>query len=181
VLDRLAEGDVLAARPAYQHDSRRASVLVRSFYRALNRISDRKPVMMGAGAYGLNEKGHSRVGPFPFLVSDDQYVDTRFDADEKTVVATDPAVVTTPVELKSLLAISRRAHRGSSELLSSEHAHNDRVYSTWWETASSIASTIRGPQSGADAAVYLGIALARRLPYRKTHAWERDESSRLTV
>ena len=90
VLDRLAQGDVLVARPDSCYDSRGASALVRSYYRARDRIPQHKLAMWGAGAYGLNEKGHERFGAFPIVTGDDLYVDTRFDADEKAVVATEP-------------------------------------------------------------------------------------------
>lgn len=179
VLDRLAAGDILVARPEYRHDTHGASALVRSYYRARNRARQHPPVMVGAGAYGLNEAGHARVGVFPAIISDDQYVDTRFDADEKAEVATDPAVVRTPTDVKNLLAISRRAKRGNAELLASEHALNGRVRDTGLATALSVVATIRGPRSAVDAAVYLGMALAGRVPYRSSRAWERDDSSRV--
>ena len=108
VLDRLAQGDVLVARPDSRYDSRGASALVRSYYRARQRIPQHKLAMWGAGAYGLSAKGHQRFGAFPTVTGDDLYVDTRFDAHEKAVVATDPSVVKTPADAKSLLAILRR-------------------------------------------------------------------------
>jgi GT2 family glycosyltransferase len=179
VLDRLAQGDVLVARPDARHDYGRANAFVRSFYRARNRIPQNKLTMIGAGAYGLNEDGHRRFGAFPPISSDDLYVDTRFAADEKTVVATDPVVVTTPADVKNLLAIIRRGHRGAAELVAREHTHNGRVRNTGLETARSVVRTIRGPRSALDAAAYLGVALSARLPYRSSQVWERDESSRL--
>ena len=121
VLDRLAQGDVLVARPRCEYDSRGASALVRSYYRVRNRggFVQHKLVMWGAGAYGLNEKGHERFGSFPAVTGDDLYVDTRFDAHEKAVVATDPSVIRTPADVRSLVAILGR-HRGGAELLASE-------------------------------------------------------------
>lgn len=181
VLDRLAQGDVLAARPDFRYDSGSANAFVRSYYRAENRIRRHKPAIIGAGAYGLNEEGHSRVGAFPAVISDDLYVNTRFDANEMAVVATDPTVVITPADVKSLLAIKRRGYRGAAEVFTGEHALNARVRNARLKTALSVVKTIRGPQSTVDAAVYLGIALARRCPYRSSQVWERDESSRLSV
>ena len=164
VLDRLAQGDVLAARPDSRYDSDGASALVRSYYRARRRIPQHKLAMWGAGAYGLSAKGHQRFGIFPMVTGDDLYVDTQFDADEKAVVATDPSVVKTPADAKSLLAILRRSHRGTAELSADGHGPDARMRNTGLDTAVAVVRTIRGPRSAVDAAVYLGMALAERWP-----------------
>jgi CelD/BcsL family acetyltransferase involved in cellulose biosynthesis/glycosyltransferase involved in cell wall biosynthesis len=178
VLDRLAQGDVLAARPACRYDSDGASALVRSFYRARRRIPQHKLAMWGAGAYGLSAKGHQRIGAFPMVTGDDLYVDTQFDAAEKVVVATEPSVVRTPSDVKSLLAILRRGHRGNAELSARGEESEGRKRNRSLETAVAVVRTIRGPQSAVDAAVYLGIASAKRRSFRKVQVWERDETSR---
>jgi hypothetical protein len=178
VLDRLAQGDVLAARPACRYDTDGASALVRSFYRARTRLPRHKLAMWGAGAYGLSAKGHQRLGVFPMITADDGYVDTRFDADEKAVVATDPAVVTTPADTKSLLAILRRSHRGKTEMSTDGLGPQARTPNTSVDSAVAIVRTIRGPRSAVDAAVYIGMAFAKRWAVRQAQVWERDESSR---
>jgi glycosyltransferase involved in cell wall biosynthesis len=172
VLDRLAQGDVLAARPESRYDFDGASALVRSYYRARQRIPQNKLAMWGAGAYGLSAKGHQRFGAFPMITGDDLYVDAQFDADEKAVVATEPLVVQTPTDVKSLLAILRRSYRGTTELAA------DRQGSTGLDTAAAVVRAIRGPRSTVDAAVYIGMALAKRWTVGQAHVWERDESSR---
>ena len=178
VLDRLGQGDVMVARPDSRYDSDGASALVRSYYRARRRIPQHKLAMWGAGAYGLNEKGHQRFGAFPAVTGDDLYVDTRFDADEKTVVATDPSVVKTPADAKSLLAILRRGYRCGTELSADGHGPHARMRNTSLDTAVAVVRTIRGPRSAIDASVYLGMALAARRHSRNARVWERDESSR---
>jgi hypothetical protein len=167
----------LAARPACRYDTDGASALVRSFYRARTRLPRHKLAMWGAGAYGLSVKGHQRLGVFPMITADDGYVDTRFDADEKAVVATEPAVVTTPADTKSLLAILRRSHRGNAELSARGRNSERPVRSTAPDTAVAVVRTIRGPTSAVDALVFLGMALAKRRGFHKA-AWERDETSR---
>jgi hypothetical protein len=178
VLDRLTQGDVLAARPTCRYDTDGASALVRRFYRARTRLPRHKLAMWGAGAYGLSAKGHQRLGVFPMITADDGYVDTRFEADEKTVVATDPAVVTTPADTKSLLAILRRCHRGKTEMSIERVGSKSSTQDTSLDSAVAIVRTIRGPQSAVDAAVYIVLASAKRWAVRKAHVWERDESSR---
>jgi exopolysaccharide biosynthesis WecB/TagA/CpsF family protein len=178
VLDRLAQGDVLVASPDSRWDLRDASAAVRSYYRAANRIRLHSLTMWRGGVYGLNEEGHARFGAFPAIIGDDLYVDTRFDADEKAVVPTDPSVRKTPADAKSLLAILRRHHRGVAELLAREDGSDSRVRDTSLETAAAVVATIRSPMSALDAAVYMGMAVAARWRYQKSEVWERDESSR---
>ena len=179
VLDRLAEDDVLVARPEYRVDTSGASALVRSYYRARNRIARHKLAMWGAGAYGLNEKGHDRFGAFPTVTGDDLFVDTRFEAHEKAVVATSPSVVKTPADTSSLLAVLGRFHRGGVELFASD-GPDGRIHDTGLHTALAVIGTIRGPRSAVDAAVYLGVALAGRRRARRSQVWARDETSRLS-
>ncbi|SDE15888.1 glycosyltransferase [Rhodococcus tukisamuensis] len=178
VLDRLCQGDALAARPESAYDIDGASALVRCYYRARQRIPQRKLAMWGAGVYGLSEEGHQRFGVFPMITGDDLFVDTQFDADEKAVVATDPVVVTTPADTKSLLAILRRSHRGTAELSAGGHGQAAGMRDTGLDTAVAVVRTIRGPRSAIDTAVYFGMAVAKRWTGRQLQVWERDESSR---
>jgi hypothetical protein len=112
------------------------------------------------------------------VTGDDLYVDTKFDADEKAVVATDPSVVKTPADAKSLLAILRRSHRGTAELSADGHGTELRIRDTGLDTAVAVVRAIRGPRSAVDAAVYLGMAFAKRWTVGEAQVWERDESSR---
>jgi hypothetical protein len=178
ILDRLAHGDVLVARPSSRYDTGGASALVRSYFRAGSRIPRHRSAVYGAGAYGLSEKGHERLGAFPAVTGDDLYVDTLFNTDEKAVVSTDPVVVKTPADAKSLLAILHRSRRGRAELLADRQGLGARARNTSVDTAVAVLRSIRGPRSAADAGVYLGMKMAGRLPHRNPRVWERDESSR---
>ncbi len=112
------------------------------------------------------------------ITGDDFYVDTHFDPDEKAVVATDPAVVKTPADAKSLLAILRRSHRGKVELSADPPGPEVTTPDTGFDSAVAAVRVIRGPRSAVDAAVYIGMALAKRWTVRQAEIWERDESSR---
>jgi hypothetical protein len=176
VLDRLRRGDVLAARPSSTEESDGASALVRSYYRARQKISGQRNVLWGAGAYGLTMQGHERFGVFPDVTGDDMFVDTQFDNHEKTVVDTEPAVHRTPSDTASLLAVLGRHRRGNAELIARNPV---RTHETERATAAAIVRTVCGPRSAADAAVYVGMAVAaRRRAARMAAAWERDETSR---
>lgn len=190
VLDRLEAGDILVARPTSRYDAAGASGMVRSYYRARQRIPQHKTAMWGAGVYGLSEEGHERIGRFPTATGDDFFVDTQFAAGEKAVVPTVPSVVTTPTNITSLLAILTRYRRGNVELLADE-GWREAGRAPWPapEIARAVVGSISGPKSAVDAAVYLGMAVAARCAATVAAArvrsgvlaaarWERDDSSR---
>jgi glycosyltransferase involved in cell wall biosynthesis len=91
ILDRLAQGDVLVARPDSRYDSGGASALARSYYRARRRIPQHNGDV-GYRGVRTQREGSPGFGAFPTVPGDDLYFDTRFDAHEKAVVATDPSV-----------------------------------------------------------------------------------------
>lgn len=176
VLDRLASGDVLAARPAFRYGTDGAGLLVRSYYRTRNRLNAHQNALWWAGVYGLSERGHRRFGRFPDVTGDDRFVDTRFGPHEKTVVATEPSVWVTPKDVAGLLTVLGRHHRGNIELAEQD---SSSAPITAKATASAVLRSVRGPRSALDAAVYIGIALAVRRRARQTRAgWERDDTSR---
>ncbi|MFW0795351.1 glycosyltransferase [Gordonia sp. CPCC 205515] len=176
VLDRLDQGDVLAARPSFRYGLDDADAVVRSYYRARARMPLHRDALWWAGVYGLNKKGHDRFGPFPDVTGDDKFVDSLFSSEEKTVVDTDPSVWTTPTTTAGLLTVLTRHHRGNAELAERNPAIAPK---TGGATASAVVKSVRGARSAVDAAVYLALAtIARYRAARSTSAWERDDSSR---
>ncbi len=175
ILDRLREGDALAARPEVVHDSQRATAPIRSYYRARDRLVHLQAVLFGAGVYGLTEEGHRRFGTFPELINDDLFVDSQFSIEEKARVRARPVVVTTPADSQSLLKIMRRGHLGELELANMKLRHSP---TTGLRTASSVLQTVRTPRDAVDGVVYLAFSLMRRVGHDKGERWARDESSR---
>jgi GT2 family glycosyltransferase len=171
VFRQLRSGTSLAARPASRFDVEGSDVLVRSYYRARGRIRWFQGALWGAGAFGLSEKAHQRIGRFPALTGDDLWVDRQFGSAEKVVVDTNPVIVTVPRDYGSLLTMLRRVYRGKAEIVGTEPASR-----TCWE----LLSTVRGPASAFDAFVYLTISVVARRRMRTTPGltWERDDSSR---
>ncbi|HEY9314834.1 glycosyltransferase family 2 protein [Williamsia sp.] len=174
VLAALRSGSVLAARPSSMFDVSGADALVRSYYRARSRIAWFRTALWGAGAYGLSEAGHHRIGPFPSLTGDDLWVDAQFVADEKCVVETAPAMVVVPRDRNSLLHMMKRVYRGKAEVAEAPSAG---------QTLRAVIDSVRGPQSAWDAGVYVVLTLVarRRARWARTVAWERDDSSRTAI
>lgn len=173
VLDRLREGDVLAARPEAIYDARGASAFVRSYFRARQRLWRRRTVMWGAGVYGMTEDAHMRFGEFPEVTGDDLFVDSQFSVDEKALVQARPVVVTTPANTKSLLKIMRRGHLGEIQLAGVKERQKSGL-----RTATSTLRTVRSPQGAFDGVVYLAFSLMRRIGHDNDVRWGRDDSSR---
>jgi len=176
VFAALGGGALLAARPAFRYDTRDASVWVRAYYRARSRIPGNAEGLWGAGAYALSFSGHERLGSFPAVTGDDYYVDSLFSAREKAVLPTEPVVVRTPRTCGALLAVLRRTYRGNAEL-DAVSGSGSAV-----RTVRELLSSVRGPLSLFDAAVYVAFAGAGRrralFPAGAAVPWERDESSR---
>lgn len=178
VLDHLADDQVLAARPTFRYGTAGASALVRSYYRARTNMPAHRNALWWAGVYGMNRKGHLRIGTFPEVTGDDMFVDSQFDSHEKAVVATDPSVWHTPTTVEGLLKVLGRHHRGNSELVARDP---NRTPKTGLTTALAVLRTVRGPRSAFDAAVYFAIAFtARRRAAGGVAGWERDDTSRIS-
>ncbi|TIC88320.1 glycosyltransferase [Nocardioides sp. GY 10113] len=179
VLSLLTAGPALAARPAFRYEATGATRVVRSFYRARQRLPEISDHLWGAGVYALSKSGHERFDRFPERVGDDLFVDGLFDRKEIEIVATDPVLVRTPRDLKSLMAVLRRTHYGRAEAAKAENGEASRPTG---RTTSGIARQLLTTtfEPAADSAVYAGLVVAARLQLARGRyaAWERDHSSR---
>jgi exopolysaccharide biosynthesis WecB/TagA/CpsF family protein len=171
-LERLtADETVLCARPAFSYNTDGASWPVRAYYRGRNRLPQASESMWGAGTYGLNLKGHNRLGEFPAVTADDCYIDRLYGLGEKVTLECEPVTVRTPRTAKALLSTLKRVYRGNSELRDVPGSHTGR-------TVRELVRSIHGPASAVDAVVYTVFAAAGRLYTRRRFSWERDDSSR---
>ncbi|MBT2567576.1 glycosyltransferase family 2 protein [Arthrobacter sp. ISL-85] len=167
---------VYCARPAFRYDYSGATWPVRAYYRARTRLPQSAASMWGAGVYGVNEKGHNRLGEFPPVTADDCLIDRLYRAHEKAVVPCHPVTVHTPRTARALIATLKRIYRGNGEL---QHLQGSHTVRTVRELAGSVHSLL----SAFDAVVYGVFALLGRRPDGKggasrTATWERDETSR---
>lgn len=187
VLDHLSrDGRVLAARPALTYDTRGASRLVRSYYRARLLIPSLFNRLWGAGVYGLSERGRARFRTWPAVVGDDLFVDSLFTDSEIAVISGDPVVVRVPRTARALLAVLRRGAVAKTQRLQRDEVGGDELVlrqpltSTLWGLVRSI---VAGPTAALDVLVYIGFACLARLDrFRRVGTpWERDDSSRQSL
>lgn len=170
-LEQLSGNRVLCARPAFRYDTEGSSWPVRAYYRARNRLPQSSGAMWGAGVYGLSLQGHARLGKFPPVTGDDCYIDRLYGTSEKAVLECSPVTVRTPRSVRALLATLGRVYRGKAELRGMAGSRTGKTFQE-------VISSIHGPASSIDAAVYISFAILGRFQQSFPGHWARDESSR---
>jgi glycosyltransferase involved in cell wall biosynthesis len=178
VLEVLATGPALAARPPFVYDLTDARASVRAYYRARLRLPANSAALWGAGCYAMSREGRGRFGDFPELVADDYFVDTLFEPHEKRVVDAPPVVVRVPRTPRALGRVLRRTYGGNVELHRHVRAHAGPS-PVGSGNARALLGSVRSPVSLGDATVYATFSLVgrSRVPGH-VGAWQRDDSSR---
>ena len=171
----LAGGRLRAARPPFEYAlAADATPVVRSYYRARQRLFADGSQLWGSGAYAMSQAGRARFGDFPDLTADDLFVDSLFDEDEKAVVDTAPVRVHVPRDVAGLVPVLRRSYRGNRELAvaGGPPAAAGGV--------GRLLRSVRRPDHVVDAVAYGLLAVTGRTAARTSgyDGWERDDSSR---
>jgi glycosyltransferase involved in cell wall biosynthesis len=95
-----------------------SSGLVKSFYRVWMQLPYFSANhMVGSGVFILSEKGRSRFGLFPDVISDDGYVRSLFDNTERKTANKSSFTVYAPRDIKSLLKIKTRVRLGNMQVM----------------------------------------------------------------
>ena len=190
VLQHLAQGGSVAARPRFRYDTTHATGIVRRYYRARSRVPAVMGSIWGAGVYGLSATGRARFGDHPDMVAEDLFVHQCFDADEIDIVDGEPVVVVAPAHYRDLLKVMRRAYRGAAEnrVATERRDVQDRrgarstsiTPSTTLSTMRDVFRLCRSVPGILDAATYTFVAVSARayIALGRSARWERDESSR---
>jgi glycosyltransferase involved in cell wall biosynthesis len=188
VLAHLAAGAV-AARPPLRYDTSRSSALVRRYFRARSSMPAVLGSLWGAGVYGLSSAGRARFGAFPDLGADDLWLDRQFAPSEIEIVDCAPVTVIAPRRSSDLLRTLRRTYHGKDETGGTMRSDRRARRITVRAVHDLLTLLSRGPQSGTDAVVYAGFAIAARVRAAlvqmgrgaSPRVWERDDSSREVV
>jgi glycosyltransferase involved in cell wall biosynthesis len=107
---------LLAAAPTVQWDLRRSSHLVRAFYTVWRYQPYFDGGQMGAGVYAVSQQGHARIGSFPDITADDEFVRQSFAATERGTAEDCVFTIVPPRTLANLIRIKTRSRRGNWEL-----------------------------------------------------------------
>jgi glycosyltransferase involved in cell wall biosynthesis len=175
-----------AAAPAAKIDASRAGPLVQLYCSIWRKLPYLREHQIGAGVYGLNSAGLKRIGAFPNVIGDDQYVYEKFALGERISVARDsagrPAEFTmfSPRTINDLVNIEARRRAGDDEI----RALLGHRQTTLRGHLKGLTLLALRPWLWPALAVFLYVKIESR---RRFHAqkrlgtnqrWARDESSR---
>lgn len=178
VAEAMVATGALGGAPRLELDLTGCPWFVRSYYRVWCAIGWSVDAPIGSGIYVLSEEGRRRVGEFPDVTNDDQYVHDVLLSDERMCLSSEVFVVRPPRTLKGLVLRRTRTTGGQQEL--------DELFGPLPGRSGAPGPTDvarRDPRRLGDVIVFLAVkALAmlasRRKRSRGGTGWERDDSSR---
>lgn len=138
--------------------------------------------MVGSGVFILSEAGRKRFGLFPNLISDDGYVRSLFDNNERKTVNGSSFTVYAPKDIKNLLKIKTRVRLGNMQVVQLYPHLQVGGENT---LKSFIRLLLRKPWLVPQGIVYVCVQWltkrrsAARLNSQKL-GWDRDNSSRIS-
>jgi hypothetical protein len=176
LIKSLQTGSRAVASPRHRYDTSRSSGLVRSYYRARERVQSATNSIWG-GVYGLSEAGRSRFATFPDVIADDLFVGKWFDPAEIGIIDAGPAVITAPRRARDLVHVSRRRRQGNAEIRALPDGPSSTASST---IRSLLATASSGFAAAIDAVVFLTFAIVIRISVSVSppKQWLIDQSSR---
>jgi Glycosyl transferase family 2 len=174
----MARHGVPAGAPRMHLDMTGCPWVVRAFYRVWEALAWSTDAPIGSGVYLLSYGGHERLGHFPQIINDDQYVHDIFERDERICVDEHAFVTRPPRTLRGLVLRRTRTLEGQRELRS--------IFGTLPGHASGpglLELLRRRPGLALDIPVFVGVTVAAKRALRRKHergmsGWERDDSSR---
>lgn len=181
LLQPIEKGEAMAAAGRMVIDDSASSYFVRAFYRVwrLNPYLDHGKF---GGLFALSAVGHARLGRFPNVTSDDEYVRRLFTRRERARVEACQFTARAPLRLADLIKIRQRGLRGTNELARQGYKIDEPT------GANSLLHILRRvavrPRLWPDLPVFIAISLwvrfrARATRFLDTRTWERDDSSRV--
>jgi hypothetical protein len=179
VVDELERTGALAGAPQAVIDFYGCPAVVRSFYRVWCESPWFTNNMVGSGLYVLSAAGHARLGVFPDLLNEDQYVSGLFAIHERLSVKSHQFVLRPPRSVDALVRHRARTLVGQREL--------DQRFGPLPGRSPRLSPADllrRQPARIVDLLVFTAVTmLAKRAAARKElrgdHRWERDETSRV--
>jgi glycosyltransferase involved in cell wall biosynthesis len=178
VMAEMERTGALAGAPQAVIDLDGSSAIVRSFYRVWCETPWFTDNLVGSGIYVLSAAGHARLGAFPAITNDDQYVHDLFDVRERVTSNAFQFLVRPPRTVDGLIKRRARTLLGQREL--------DRRFGPLPGRARRmpLMELLRRRRVNVrDLVVYAFVAkmaavAAARKEKRGDRSWERDESSR---
>ncbi|HEY8333379.1 MAG TPA: glycosyltransferase family 2 protein [Tardiphaga sp.] len=178
VIDEMERTGALVGAPRAVIDLDGASAIVRSFYRVWCEMPWFTENLVGSGIYVLSAAGHARLGAFPAITNDDQYVHDLFEVRERVTSKAFRFLVRPPHTVEGLIKRRTRTLLGQREL------HERFGQLPGRARRISLMVLLRQRRINVwDLMVYAFVAkMAAFAAFRKVkrgdRSWERDETSR---
>ncbi len=173
-----ANPDARVAAPSLRVETEKSSWFVRRYFRVWTQLPYVVGGVIGVGVYAVNEAGKRRIGVFPDLLNDDEWVRRHFSAEE-TLITEGFFYAFAARNARALIRQRARVNIGNEQLRAAVSG-NERVTGL-----RDVLVLVRGGQIGAvDAAVYVGVIASARLLalWRKkrgtANQWSMDLTSR---
>ena len=136
------------------------------------------------GIFAISEKGVERLGAFPDVTNDDEYVKQLFESHERAHVDNCVFQMSAPHNLSGLVKIRTRAIRGTVELQKLGYA--SRNSSAAGSLTKVVKKVLVQPSLWFPLVIYIAISMWVRVKVLlvgkySSRTWERDESSRELV
>jgi acetyltransferase-like isoleucine patch superfamily enzyme/glycosyltransferase involved in cell wall biosynthesis len=178
VAGELDRTGALAGAPRAMIDFDGCPAIIRSFYRIWCELPWFTDNLIGSGIYVLSAAGHARVGAFPEITNDDQYVHDLFETRERITASSHQFLVRPPRTVEGLIRRRTRTLTGQREL--------DKRFGPLPGRAPrvSLINLLRRRRANvSDLLVFAVITqiaafAAARKEWRGDRGWERDETSR---
>jgi acetyltransferase-like isoleucine patch superfamily enzyme len=179
VAKAMDDNAALAGAPEPVIDFDGCPATVRSFYRVWCELPWFTDNPIGSGVYMLSHEGHRRLGSFPDITNDDQYVHDLFTVDERVCVRSHRFVVRPPRTVEGLIRRRTRTLNGQRELAARFGTLRGAA-----PRRSARELLRRHPALIVDLPVFVAVTkAAARAATKKTAAgdtgWERDDTSRV--
>lgn len=180
VTHAMAQQGALVGAPQPVIDFEGCSAVVRAFYRVWCELPWFTESPIGSGIYVLSHEGHARLGSFPAIINDDQYVHDLFSVAERMSLRSHRFVVRAPRTVRGLVARRTRTLAGQIEM---SHRFGTLVGASPHRSIRELL--LRRPDLIIALPVFLAVTKAATLGARRKMiagdtSWERDNSRRIT-
>lgn len=178
VADEMDCAGALVGAPKASLDLEGCAGVVRSFYRVWNELPWCTDNPIGSGMYILSKAGHERLGTFPDITNDDQYVHDLFTSRERVCVTAQKFIIKPPRNIGGLIRRRTRTLAGQRELTQRFGRLPGR------SPRLGMSKLLRTkPGRAGDILIFVGVSVmaahfAARKLRRKVEVWERDDTSR---
>lgn len=176
------DSSIKVAAPALSVDSSHSSRWVKSFYDVWMKLPYfSSGQMVGSGLFILSESGRKRFESFPNIISDDGYVRSLFNENERRMINQFSFKIFAPRTLHDLIKIKTRVRFGNMEVAKKYPSMKIGQDNAPLDILKLCAST---PSMLLKSLVYIYVQFRTKQLSKKRMAaadfttWERDESSR---